>query len=486
MATCPECLAHYPDDVDKCAEDGATLLPDDACKNLDEELESGTVAGDYRVDRKIGAGAFGIVYAATHAVIGKRAAIKVLNRQYSSNAAVVARFVAEARAVNQIHHKNIIDIFAFGVLDDGRQYFVMELLEGVTFDKYIAQHGRLSPEVALPILVAIGRALDTAHAAGIVHRDLKPDNVFLCFDDDDRPVPKLLDFGIAKLLGTEPRAHQTKSGAMVGTPRYMSPEQCRGKKSVDHRTDIYAFGVMTHEVLTGKPPFSAESAMDMMFKHAKEPPPAMSASCPAIPPRLDAPVLRMLAKDPAGRPTSLAEATGELVSAATEAGFEVTVKALSSRPRRTTGASGLGLDSDASSAEAATRQTMGAVETLAGSGSASSRLVIIAAATVVAAIAVTAFFIGSTSGPASGPSVEPTGPTGQATAPAPASPAAPAVATAASGTAPEPKVAPSSSAAAASSSATAPTRPASSASRPPKPVKPAPSPSVPSDLATPF
>ncbi|MBK8257319.1 MAG: serine/threonine protein kinase [Polyangiaceae bacterium] len=288
----------------------------------DTELKGGDSVGEYRVETKLGEGGFGAVYRATHPVIGKTAAVKILHRQFSSNPQMVSRFIAEAKSVNQIRHKNIIDIFAFGALGDGRQYYVMELLEGMSFDRYIKQRGRLPAEEAVPILRQIARALDAAHAAGIVHRDLKPENIFIQFDEDGVPTPKLLDFGIAKLLGDSERGHKTRTGTPMGTPYYMSPEQSYGKP-VDHRTDIYSFGVMTHEVLTGRVVFDGESVMDVLFKHIHAKPPRVSEVCPDLPVALDEPVLRMLEKAPEDRPSTLAEAVDSLARAANEAGLNV-------------------------------------------------------------------------------------------------------------------------------------------------------------------
>src|SRR5262245_5910185 len=225
MATCPSCRRRYANDARTCEVDGEVLLPDAAFTGVDADLQPGTTVGEYQVEGKLGEGGFGAVYRAVHPLIGKHAAIKVLNRQYSSNPQMVSRFIAEARAVNQIRHKSIIDIFSFGTLEDGRQYYVMELLEGVTLDKFIKRNGRLSPEVAIPVLRSVARALDAAHAAGIAHRDLKPENIFLTFDEDGVIVPKLLDFGIAKLLGDSAlTGHRTRTGTPMGTPHYMSPE----------------------------------------------------------------------------------------------------------------------------------------------------------------------------------------------------------------------------------------------------------------------
>jgi|GEM_PF-592223 len=341
MATCPECQAHYPDTAEFCLNDGARLLPDDACQNFDVDLSPGDIVGEYQVEKKIGEGAFGKVYAAIHPVIGKRAAIKVLNREYSSNPSVVSRFVSEARSVNQIRHRNIIDIFSFGTLPGGLQYFTMELLDGQTFDAYLDERGALPVNEAVGIMRDIGRALDAAHKTGVAHRDLKPENVFLSFDDEGRCFPKLLDFGIAKLMGDDSVQHKTRTGAAMGTPLYMSPEQCRGV-GVDHRTDIYSFGVMMHEVLTGQRPFDGESMMDLMMKQAHEPPPPMSQINPALPAALDEPVLAMLAKSPGERPQTLAEAMDRLCAAASAAGVDTGTVSITAAGRSGAGLPGIG------------------------------------------------------------------------------------------------------------------------------------------------
>jgi serine/threonine protein kinase len=323
MAICPTCMTKYPDTVRTCAHDGAGLVPEQAFAYVDKELAAGDVVGEYRVEGKLGEGGFGAVFSAVHPVIGKHAAIKVLSRQFSANPQMVSRFIAEARAVNQIRHRNIIDIFAFGQLADGRQYYVMELLDGVPFDRYLASNKRLTIAQALPILRGITRALDAAHAKGILHRDLKPENIYLVFDEDGGVQAKLLDFGLVKLLSTSSDGsggggsggeHKTKTGTPMGTPYYMSPEQCRGK-DVDRGTDIYAFGALVFEVLTGEVPFNGDSPMDVLLKHMMADPPFASVVCADVPPQLDAPIRRMLAKEPADRPASVGEALESLVAA---------------------------------------------------------------------------------------------------------------------------------------------------------------------------
>jgi serine/threonine-protein kinase len=288
----------------------------------DFDLAPGQMVGEYRIERKIGEGGFGKVYAAVHPVIGKAAAVKVLNPALARSQEMVSRFVSEARAVNQIRHRNIIDIFSFGTLPGGLNYFVMELLEGMTLDAYVKRNGPLDPGLALSILWPIGKALVAAHKAGIAHRDLKPENVFLVIDQDGSMFPKLLDFGIAKLLHEGEMAHRTRTGAMMGTPIYMSPEQCKGA-GVDHRSDIYSFGVMTHEVLTGKRPFEANSMVELLVKQVSEPAPPMSSSRPGLPRSLDAAVLHMLEKSADKRPESMQAALDELLAAARAAGIEV-------------------------------------------------------------------------------------------------------------------------------------------------------------------
>src|SRR5262249_35747466 len=205
------------------------LVPDELVLPLDPPLEEGTMVGEYRVQHKLGAGTFGDVYAGEQPIIGKRVAIKVLNRRFASDPVMVSRFVAEARAVNTLRQRNIIDIFYFGVLPGlDRHYFVMELLDGMTLGAFLERAGRVPVAPILPVVRGIADALDAVHEAGITHRDLKPDNVFLARERGGGYFPKLLDFGIAKLLGEE-TAHKTGSGMVLGTPLYMSPEQARGR-----------------------------------------------------------------------------------------------------------------------------------------------------------------------------------------------------------------------------------------------------------------
>ncbi len=317
--SCPLCGGAHPDNV--CPVDTPTLPPREAPAARapasippDAPLAPGTMVGEYQIGDKLGEGTYGEVYAGEHPLIGKVVAVKVLRKKFSSDPTMASRFIAEARAVNRIRHRNIVDIFSFGRLDDGRNYFVMDLLVGLTLRDLLFDEGRLELGRALPILRGIADALDAAHAAGVVHRDLKPDNIFLTIEKDGGYFPVLLDFGVAK-LGGEGMAHKTATGAVLGTPRYMSPEQARGKP-IDLRTDVYALGVLVHEMLTGLPPFDGDTWLDVVLKHSTAPPPPLSSVRPDLPARLDAPVLAMLAKKPDGRPGSAGEAVAALLRAA--------------------------------------------------------------------------------------------------------------------------------------------------------------------------
>ena len=262
----------------------------------------GTLVGEYQLDAQIGAGGMGRVYAATHPVIAKRAAIKILHPELSVNSEAVERFVQEARSVNQIGHPNIVDIFSFGTLPDGRCYFVMEWLRGESLRDRLRK-SQLPLFDALLVVDTITAALEAAHEKGIVHRDLKPDNIYLVEIKGAPPQVKLLDFGIAKLLGNDDaRAERTRTGNLLGTPAYMSPEQARGHL-VDHRTDIYALGCVAHEMFTGALPFPADNSADMIAKHLFDEPPSARVRNPHLPPELDVLVQRMLSKEVADRPT---------------------------------------------------------------------------------------------------------------------------------------------------------------------------------------
>jgi serine/threonine-protein kinase len=264
----------------------------------------GRQLGDYLIGERLGQGGMGIVYAGEQPLIGKRVAIKVLRPEIARDPEQVQRLLAEARAVNAIRHRGIIDIFNFGQLDDGRNYVVMEYLHGQPLDELIAQRGSLGIAEALEILDEVLAALGAGHEAGIIHRDLKPSNIYLVLQPDGSRYVKLLDFGLAK-QSSIPRGAtpQTRTDMFVGTPEYVAPEQARAE-AVGPYTDLYAAGVVAFEMLTGKLPFDANAPIDYVLKHLEAQPPLPSSLSPAIPRALDALVLRLLEKDPKNRPSS--------------------------------------------------------------------------------------------------------------------------------------------------------------------------------------
>ncbi len=286
----------------------------------DSDLLPGDAVGEYIVEGKIGQGGFGSVYKAIHPLIKKRVAIKLLDGEHALSPHIVSRFISEARAVNEIGQKNIIDIFSFGVLGGQRHYFVMEFVEH-TLKDLLKLKKRMTLAEAGPILRGLGRALDAAHARGIIHRDLKPSNVLITTDDEGKPWPKLLDFGVAKLVGEDlPHQHKTRTGSPIGTPLYMSPEQSRGE-AVDHRSDIYSFGVMSYEMLTGVRPFEAKSAVETMAQHIAAIPAAPSQLVPGLSKAVDEAIFEMLAKEPDQRPSTVAEALQLLLGRASVSGI---------------------------------------------------------------------------------------------------------------------------------------------------------------------
>jgi serine/threonine-protein kinase len=266
-------------------------------------LEPGTMVGEYRVTHKLGEGGMGVVFAGVHPVIGKRVAIKVLVAE-AEHPELVQRFEEEARAVNKIGHPNIIDIFAFNKLPDGRDYFVMEYLDGESLAARLEQ-GPIELGELRRLLGQICSALAAAHKAGVVHRDLKPDNIWIARQGQTESRIKLLDFGIAKLTDRT-NLKRTQTGVAIGTPAYMPPEQAMGR-AIDQRTDIYALGVVMYQIFAGTLPFLGATWNEVVFKHATEPPQPPSRHRPIRPEAMEAIILACLEKDPQRRPQTAAE-----------------------------------------------------------------------------------------------------------------------------------------------------------------------------------
>ncbi|HET9623812.1 MAG TPA: serine/threonine-protein kinase [Kofleriaceae bacterium] len=284
----------------------------------------GTQVGVYRLLQQIGEGGMGAVWMAEHTMLGRRAAIKLLHPMFNLQQDIVTRFFNEARAATTISDPGIVQIFDFGHHVDGTAYIAMEMLDGEPLDKRLARLGRLAVGDAMRIMRQVASTLGVAHARGIVHRDLKPENVFLVRDPEvfGGERAKVLDFGIAKLTG-EAGSH-TSTSAVMGTPAYMSPEQCRGAGHVDQRSDVYSIGCMMYTLVTGALVFPGQGSGEIIAMHLREAPVPPSQRAPDLPLELDALILRCLAKDPAQRfasGTELAAAIGAWLGTASAPGL---------------------------------------------------------------------------------------------------------------------------------------------------------------------
>jgi len=256
------------------------------------------VLGQYRVLEMLGRGGMGCVYLAEHLKLGRRVALKLLRPEHAERRDAVARFFQEARAVNKIRHRNIVDVTDLVELDDGTVFIIMELLDGMSLGKLMRAEQMDVPR-ALAILAQICDGLAAAHSVGIVHRDLKPDNIFVISTNDGADLVKLVDFGVAKLLHREDAevAFETAAGAVVGTPTFMSPEQAGGGE-VDARSDIYSLGAIMYEMFTGEPIFRGKSFGEFVRKHLNETPvpPRQTPGGRHMDDRLEAIILRCLQK----------------------------------------------------------------------------------------------------------------------------------------------------------------------------------------------
>jgi len=255
----------------------------------------GQCVGNYQIVQYIGAGAMGSVYLARHTRIGQEVAFKILHRHLAHNAKLVQRFEDEARAVARVGHRNIVQIYDFGELPDGREYFVMERLLGRNLGKVIETTAPLKPQFAAAIAREVALALGAAHKALIVHRDLKPDNVFMTDEHETKPALKVLDFGIAKLQGEHTSKGLTETGMVYGTPQYIAPEQAEGVEDIDGRADLYALGVVMFQMLTGRLPFVGGPG-ELLAAHVFTPPPDPRSYKADLSEDLSALVLRLLAK----------------------------------------------------------------------------------------------------------------------------------------------------------------------------------------------
>jgi serine/threonine protein kinase len=278
-----------------------------------QDLIIGREIGSYRVTGILGKGGMGVVYQAEHPGIGKKVAVKLLNAKYSDQQETVLRFFLEAKAVNQIHHENIIDVSDFGKLPSGECYIIMEFLDGKPLSSILKNKEQISLARLGHIILQVCSALAAAHQKGIIHRDLKPDNIFLINRSAKPDFVKLLDFGIAKLLDDDSVPIETGTGVLIGTPLYMSPEQALGKK-IDHQTDIYALGILLYQLLTGEPPFYDTNPLTLAMKHiTKEAKPPKERNT-EIPQALNDLVMRCIAKEKSERYQTMVDVAKDLAA----------------------------------------------------------------------------------------------------------------------------------------------------------------------------
>ena len=335
MKKCPKCGTVYENTNTLCPNDGAVLV------KTGDALLGQTLASKYRIEERISEGGMGTVYRAVHVLMEKPVAIKVLHPSLAADEKIVARFTREAKAASRISHPHALNVTDFGEDEKGIVFLVMEYLRGRTLKQVVRQEGPLPLARIVEITKQVAGALDAAHAEGVVHRDLKSDNIMLEVVGQGNDWAKVLDFGIAKIqepVGQDPEL--TAPNLIIGTPQYMSPEQCSQAAEIDKRSDIYSLGVIIYEMLTGHVPYTGESATAVMLKHLQEPVPSVLAERADVPPSVDAVVMRALAKQREERQQSAGELAEALATAAQDEVPE-SAAGLPVAPARNTGEHGV-------------------------------------------------------------------------------------------------------------------------------------------------
>jgi serine/threonine-protein kinase len=315
MKTCPTCGRQYADTTTLCPADGEALKRSGA----DDPLLGQVLAAKYRIDEKIDEGGMGCVYRATHVLMEKVVAVKVLHPALAADDKIVARFTREARAASRISHPHAINVTDFGESENGIVYLVMEYLRGRTLKDIVRSGGPMPLARVVEIVRQVSGALEAAHAEGVVHRDLKSDNIMLD-ETAGGDWAKVLDFGIAKIQEREDKPDEglTAPNLIIGTPQYMSPEQCSQASDIDARSDIYSFGVILYEMLVGHVPFMGDSPTAIMMKHIQEPPPSILDERKDLPASVGRVIARALAKRPEDRFQNAGELADALALAAAE------------------------------------------------------------------------------------------------------------------------------------------------------------------------
>jgi serine/threonine protein kinase len=326
MLQCPRCGRKFSDDVHLCPDDFTPLQADATLSDvLGDPLIGRVFENKYRLDERLGGGGMGTVYRATHLLIERPVAVKVLSQRFVGDQTAQQRFRREARASGRMQHPNAVMVNDFGATEDGWLYIVMELLEGQTLRDLLVREAPLDPARVVSFMLQTCAAVGAAHDAGLIHRDLKPANIFIEQRPNLAAVVKVLDFGVAKFVVEEHDDDYntlTQVGAIIGTPRYMSPEQCSGAAPLTPASDVYSLGIILYEMLTGAVPFTADTPLGVALKQVSEPPVSPRKVVPAIPAELEGVVVHALAKDPRLRPADANELRRELHAVAVDLGLE--------------------------------------------------------------------------------------------------------------------------------------------------------------------
>jgi serine/threonine-protein kinase len=311
MKACPKCGNEYPDTTTLCPADGVAL------EKTGDSLIGQVLAGKYRIEERLSGGGMGTVYRGTHVLMDKTVAVKVLRPSLAADEKIVARFSREARAASKISHPHALSVTDFGEADNGVVFLVMEYLSGKTLKEIIREDGPMQLPRAVEILRQVGGALDAAHGEGVVHRDLKSDNIML-LSSSGTDYAKVLDFGIAKIKEPEGTYDPglTAPDLVIGTPQYMSPEQCSQSPDIDARSDIYSLGVILYEMLVGHVPFTGDSPTAIMLKHLQQPAPTVLAERNDLPEAIGRVVARALEKRPEERYATVADLVEDFTIAA--------------------------------------------------------------------------------------------------------------------------------------------------------------------------
>ena len=295
MKTCPVCGKEYSDTSTLCPIDASVL------ERTGDPLLGQTLAGKYRIDKLIKRGGMGAVYEGKHVLIDKTVAVKVLHPALALDDDVVRRFSREAKAASRISHPHAVSVTDFGESENGVVFLVMEYLDGRTLKEVVRSEGPMRLDRVVEIMRQVAGALDAAHEQGVVHRDLKSDNIMLSKTNGGEWA-KVLDFGIAKIQQSDARdADITAANLVIGTPQYMSPEQCSQSGKIDARSDIYSLGIILYEMLSAELPFSGESPTVIMMKQVQDPPPSIRNIRPEVPETISRIILQALAKQPDDR-----------------------------------------------------------------------------------------------------------------------------------------------------------------------------------------